>query len=82
VSETSVANACAALNFNTDPRATHVVVITGEASFAEDQPPAHAKTAYADKYRDGFTRIGVTPEQFSMRYSLPMRVRPTKLRGF
>lgn len=36
---------------------------------------------YAEKYREAFTRIGATPERFSERYSLPIRVKPTTLRG-
>jgi PPOX class probable F420-dependent enzyme len=58
-----------------------VIVFTGDASIAEDVPPAYANPPYADKYRQGFARIGTTPERFSLRYSLPIRVRPTKLRG-
>jgi PPOX class probable F420-dependent enzyme len=75
-------NAKVALHFDSNGQGGDIVVISGEAAFAEDEPAAHAHPTYAAKYRDGFTRIGVTAEQFSMRYSLPIRVRPTKLRGF
>jgi hypothetical protein len=34
-----------------------------------------------EKYGWGFERIGVTPEQFSERYSLPLLIRLTSLRG-
>ncbi|MCA1644272.1 MAG: TIGR03667 family PPOX class F420-dependent oxidoreductase [Chloroflexi bacterium] len=69
-----------ALHFDS-ARGSDVVIFTGEASIEESAPPAHANPAYAEKYRADFTRIRSTPEQFSLRYSLPIRVRPTKLRG-
>ena len=74
-------NGRVALHFDST-QGGNVVVFTGEASVAQDAPAAHANPPYAEKYRDGFRRIGVTAEQFSQRYSLPIRVRPTKLRGF
>lgn len=73
-------NPRAALSFNSNGGGD-VVVFTGEATIDEAAPPAHANAAYVDKYRSSIERIGVTPEQFSMRYSLPIRIRPTKLRG-
>jgi PPOX class probable F420-dependent enzyme len=60
----------------------NVVIFTGEAHIDDGAPSAHAHAEYANKYRANFVRIGSTPERFSLRYSLPIRVRPTKLRGF
>ncbi|MDQ3808741.1 MAG: TIGR03667 family PPOX class F420-dependent oxidoreductase [Chloroflexota bacterium] len=70
-----------ALSFNTDAEGDDVVVFSGEASILDDAPPAHAMLAYADKYRDGFRRIGRTAEAFSRAYPLAIRIRPTRLRG-
>src|SRR5262249_32529411 len=56
----------------------NVAVVTGDATVAQDAPAAYALPPYAEKYREGFRRIGVTAEQFSQRYSVPIRVRPTK----
>src|SRR5713226_2640394 len=53
-----------ALHFDSN-RGGDVVVFTGEASIDETAPPAHANSAYADKYRTDFERIGTTPERFS-----------------
>jgi PPOX class probable F420-dependent enzyme len=69
-----------ALHFDST-RGADVVVFTGEAGIDDDAPPAYANTAYVDKYRADLARIGVSPEHFSLRYSVPIRVRPTNLRG-
>jgi PPOX class probable F420-dependent enzyme len=69
-----------ALHFDST-RGGNVVVFTGEASIDESAAPAHAHAGYTEKYRADFVRIGTTPDRFSLRYSLPIRVRPTKLRG-
>jgi PPOX class probable F420-dependent enzyme len=57
-----------------------VVIFTGEAEVVDDVPPVHANQRYMDKYRDRIGRFS-TPENFAKRYSLPIRVRATKLRG-
>jgi PPOX class probable F420-dependent enzyme len=62
-------------------RGADVVVFTGEASVADDAPPANENAAYVEKYRQDFVRIGTPPERFALRYSVPIRVRPTTLRG-
>ena len=62
-------------------RGGDVVIFSGEAEIDESVPPAHEHPAYLEKYRADITRIGSTPERFAVRYSLPIRVRPTSLRG-
>ncbi len=62
-------------------RGADVAIFNGEASVDAAAPPAHAHADYMDKYRADIARIGSTPERFSVRYSLAIRVRPTKLRG-
>jgi hypothetical protein len=37
--------------------------------------------AYVDKYTGGPQSIGMTPEAFVREYSVPIRIRPTSLRG-
>ena|SRR5579871_4981624 len=69
-----------ALHFDST-RGGDVVIFTGEAEIEENAVPAKDHAGYATKYAAEFTRIGSTPEHFSQRYSLPLRVRPTKLRG-
>jgi PPOX class probable F420-dependent enzyme len=70
-----------ALHFDST-RGGNVVVFTGQAEIAEDAPAARDHASYAAKYAEDITRIGSTPERFSLRYSLPIRIRPETLRGF
>ena len=69
------------LNFDSDGRGGNIIVIAGDATISESEPPAHAMPSYAEKYDAGFKRIGYTAEQFSEAYPLPIRVRPRRVRG-
>lgn len=69
------------LNFNCTSTGGDVVVLTGDAWIDDDAQPAAANPAYAAKYTQGFADIGMTPEQFAHAYSVPVRIRPTNLRG-
>ena len=72
-----------ALHFNTDQRADEdVTVFLGRAALDPDAPPAHRMPAYLDKYAGGIAGLDMTPKEFSAEYSLAIRVRPTKLRGW
>jgi PPOX class probable F420-dependent enzyme len=72
-----------AVNFNTDETGDkHVIVFTGEALIDMDCPPAHQVPAYLEKYKDGITALDMTPEQFSMEYSVAIRIRPAEVRGW
>jgi PPOX class probable F420-dependent enzyme len=75
-------NGRVALNFDSSNSGNNIVVFTGGAEIVDELPPAHAMPEYAAKYRAGFTRIGVTAEQFSNAYPLAIRIRPGRLRGF
>jgi PPOX class probable F420-dependent enzyme len=70
------------LSFNTNEHGGDVMVLTGEAAIDESIPSAAEHPAYLEKYRDGIQSIGMTNESFSSTYSVPIRVRPEKLRGF
>jgi hypothetical protein len=37
--------------------------------------------AYVKKYDWGFKRMRITPQQFAARYSVPIRIQLTKVRG-
>ena len=58
-----------------------IVVLTGEARVVPDAPPANEIPAYVEKYRQGMTGIGMTPETFARAYSVALRVTPTRLQG-
>jgi PPOX class probable F420-dependent enzyme len=70
-----------ALNLDGDGLGGDIVVLTGEAWVEEDAPPADQVPAYVEKYREGFARLRMSPREFADSYSVPVRVRPTGLRG-
>jgi PPOX class probable F420-dependent enzyme len=70
-----------ALNFDGDGRGGDIVVLTGRAHLAEDQPAAHECPPYLEKYRAGMAAVSGSPEAFSQTYSVPIRVEVTAARG-
>jgi PPOX class probable F420-dependent enzyme len=70
------------LNLNSDEEGNDIVVFSGEARIAGHEPPADQVPAYVDKYREGIKGLDMTPEQFAGSFSVPLRVRPTSLRGY
>ncbi|HLZ09759.1 MAG TPA: TIGR03667 family PPOX class F420-dependent oxidoreductase [Chloroflexota bacterium] len=76
------ANPRVALNFNSDETGDDIVVFTGDAREDRSVPPANKFKEYLAKYEKPIVRIGMTPESFARAYSVPIRVTPTKVRGF
>ncbi|GAA1523012.1 TIGR03667 family PPOX class F420-dependent oxidoreductase [Actinomadura kijaniata] len=70
------------LHFDSNGQGGDIVVLTGHAQILTDHPAASEHPPYLDKYREGIARLSGTPEAFAARYSVPVRIRPTKLRGF
>jgi PPOX class probable F420-dependent enzyme len=75
------ANPKVSLNFAGDGSGGDIVILSGLATVETDGEPAHRVGPYVEKYDWGFKRIGITPEQFAQRYSVPIRIRLTKVRG-
>jgi len=72
-----------ALHFNTDGKADEdVYVFLGRAEVDPGAPPAHEVLAYFEKYASAIADLNMTPGEFSREYSLAIRVRPAKLRGW
>jgi len=72
-----------ALNFDGDGRGGDIVVITGRAELTRGEvPPPHEVPAYLAKYRARMSRVSGSPEAFSRRYPVPLRVWPLRVRGF
>lgn len=71
-----------ALNFNCGEHGDNVVVFTGTARIDNAAPPPHQNSAYLAKYRSDMQQLGLTPEQFTQKYGVPIRVTPTHVRGF
>jgi PPOX class probable F420-dependent enzyme len=70
------------LHFNSNERGGDIVVIAGEARFVPDEPPASANQVYTEKYAEFMARLRYTPDSFAAKYSLAIRITPTKVRGF
>jgi PPOX class probable F420-dependent enzyme len=69
------------LNFAGDGYGGDIVILTGEATIDDAGAQANAVPTYVEKYREGMQRIGMTPDGFAQAYSVPIHVRPTRLRG-
>ena len=75
------ANPRVSLHFNCNENGGDVVIMVGDAWIDAETPPASAISAYVAKYAEGLRGISMSPEEFSAAYSVPIRVRPTALRG-
>jgi PPOX class probable F420-dependent enzyme len=69
------------LNFGGDGQGGDIVVFSGTAFVDRELPRADANESYLSKYSEGMTRLGSTPEAFAQRYSEPVRIILTRLRG-
>ena len=74
-----MANPNVTLNFAGNGRGGDIVVLSGTAALGG--PAAHEVGAYIQKYEEHIERIGHTPESFAAKYSVPVRIELTKLRG-
>lgn len=75
-------NSNVSLHFATDPNASHVTVLTGVAEADESIGSFRDYPAYGAKYDDRWQHLDMTPESADKLFSLPIRIRPAKLRGF
>ena len=71
----------AALHLDGDGQGGDIIVLIGEAAIDESPIAEDDLQAYIEKYRDGFVRIGTTPEAFANNYPIAIRMIPTKVRG-
>jgi PPOX class probable F420-dependent enzyme len=70
------------LNFDGNGEGNDIVVLAGTAELAPDEPAAHENAAYLDKYAAAAERISGDVATFSTEYSVALRVRVRKARGF
>ena len=66
------------LNFNSNDLGGDAVVLAGRAELAPDLPSATGVPGLLDKYAALLEAIGMTAEQFTDTYSVPMRVIPDR----
>jgi PPOX class probable F420-dependent enzyme len=67
------------LNFAGDGSGGDIVILSGRARL--EGPSADQLAPYVRKYGWGFERLRMTPEQFAAKYSVPIRITLTKVRG-
>jgi PPOX class probable F420-dependent enzyme len=75
------ANPHVTLHLDGNGQGGDVVVVTGDASVDEGAPKASEVPEYVEKYAGFISRNGWSPESFADDYSVPVRVRATRLRG-
>jgi PPOX class probable F420-dependent enzyme len=75
------ANPKVTLNFDGDGRGGDIVVLSGTAHVDSDGPAADANSAYLEKYGAQIQEIGMTPAAYAARFSVPIRIRLTRLDG-
>ena len=68
------------LNLDGNGKGGDILVALGEAAVSDD-PPADRIPAYVEKYRPRLDWNRWSPEQFAADYSVPIRVRVTRVRG-
>lgn len=71
-----------AVALRTDVLGDDLAVITGVAAVDDSAPAAFEHPDYIEKYRGEIARQGSNPEEFSAAYSVPIRIRPTRLRAW
>ena len=69
------------LHFDSNGRGGDIVVFTGSARVAPEEPAADHNAAYLAKYRTTIDANFGGPEAFAARYSTPIRITPIKVRG-
>ena len=69
-----------AFNLESGVDGEDVVTAEGEARIVPDEPPASANPTYIAKYQGMLDAYEWTPEWFSGRYSVPIRIRPRRWR--
>ena len=75
------ANPRVTLNFDGDGRGGDIVVLSGIAQIDAEAPSADAAPAWLEKYAGHIGQIGMTPASFAARFSVPVRIRLTRVDG-
>jgi PPOX class probable F420-dependent enzyme len=70
------------LHFDGDGHGGNIVVLVGVAEQALDAPPASEHEAFVAKYAAGIERLGMEASSFAENYTVALRVRITRVRGF
>lgn len=77
------ANPKVSVNLNSDEHGGDIIVLIGEAAIDPSAIPSDASPEYQAKYGRHITDgLKMTPESFAATYSVAIRFRPTRVRGF
>jgi PPOX class probable F420-dependent enzyme len=68
------------LNLDGNGMGGDIVVVEGTARIDRSVPSAAENTDYLEKYKPVMDDYGWTPDWFASRYSVPVRIEPTKYR--
>lgn len=74
-------NAHVALHFDGNGKGGDIVVFTGVAREAPEESPANERPDYLERYRQRIAQNFGGPDAFAARYSVALRITPTKARG-
>ena len=69
------------LNLDGNGKGGDIVILTGVARIAAEEPPANSNPDYVAKYHADIVRLGTTDEGFAQAYSVAIRFTPDHLRG-
>jgi PPOX class probable F420-dependent enzyme len=75
------ANPQVTLHFDGDGRGGDIVVLSGTAQVDADAPAADANPAHLAKYAAQIKAFGMTPAAYAARFSVPLRIRLTRVDG-
>lgn len=75
------ANPKVTLNFDGDGSGGDIVVLSGTAHVDADASAADANHAWLEKYAAQIEQLGLTPAAYAARFSVPVRIRLTRLDG-
>jgi PPOX class probable F420-dependent enzyme len=76
-----LANPKVTLNFDGDGRGGDIVVLSGTARIEAGAPSADANPAWLAKYTGQIEQFGMTPASYAARFSVPLRIRLTRVDG-
>jgi PPOX class probable F420-dependent enzyme len=69
------------LNFGGDGEGGDIVILSGAAHVDESGASAVEDAAFAAKYATEFERFGMTAEAYAQRFTIPVRIRLTAVKG-
>jgi PPOX class probable F420-dependent enzyme len=75
------ANPKVTMNFDGDGHGGDIVVLAGIARVDTDVPCVDANPAPLEKYAAQIEQIGMTPASYAARFSIPIRIRLTRVDG-